>query len=211
MKIIKSLEQLLYELMVWIVFYPLTLWRSIVHPLRLMDYADEELADAEEDRYSDSLSPPIFLAISLGLIHIFELAQGLNVVSDGVFADDRNLIAFRLVFFALFPLMLSLRMLRAQGRSLDRNTLRLPFYAQCFVAAPFALGWDVGILFIAAEQRVVGLFVMAAVSAWYLWVQSAWFARMLGVGRARGGLHALRGFGLALVLGSLLSLAVAGL
>ena len=195
MKIIKSLEALLYELMVWLVFYPLTLFRALVHPLKLMDYADDELDDADEDRYSDALSPPIFLAISLGLVHLVELAGIWNIVTEGLLADDTNLIAFRVVAFSLYPLMLSLRLLRARKVQLDRKTLRLPFYAQCFVAAPFALAMDAATLFLAADLGwQVGFGTMLAGILWYLAVQTIWFRRELRSGWLRGFGNALRGF-----------------
>ena len=209
MKIIKSLEQLLYELMVWLVFYPLTLVRSIVHPLRLMDYADEELGDADEDRYSDTLSPPIFLAITLGLVHFVEMAGGWNLVTEGVLADDTNLIAFRLVAFALFPLMLSLRLLRARRIALNRKTLRLPFYAQCFVAGPFALGIDVATVVVAGgAEAAVGLTIMGVTVLWYLTVQTLWFRKSLSQGWLRALGNALRGFFEALFICFALAIAV---
>ena len=34
LKIVKSIEELLYEVMAWLVFYPKTLWRVIAHPSR---------------------------------------------------------------------------------------------------------------------------------------------------------------------------------
>ena len=206
MKIIKSLEALLYELMVWLVFYPLTLWRSLAHPLKLMDYADDELEDADEDRYSDTLSPPIFLAISLGLIHLIELAESWNVTTEGLLSDDKNLLAFRLVAFSLFPLMLSLRMLRAQGIALDRKTLRLPFYAQCFVAAPFALGVDSSTLLIAAGAGpIAGFGLLGAIVLWYLVIQTLWFREGLDCGWLRGLGNALRGFLEALLICMIIS------
>ena len=33
MKIIESLDEALYTVMGWLVFYPLTLWRALVRPL----------------------------------------------------------------------------------------------------------------------------------------------------------------------------------
>lgn len=201
MKIIKSLEQLLYELMVWLVFYPRTLWLAATRPLRLMEYADEELGDEDEDRYSDTLSPPIFLAISLGLVHLFELATALNIQTEGMLADDKNLIAFRIVAFAIFPLVLSLVWLRARRIPLDRKTLRPPFYAQCFVVVPFALGVDASVLFLIAG---VGGYAMAALFAlslgWYLSVQTIWFRRTLESGWAKALLLAFLSVLIAMVM-----------
>ena len=209
MKIIKSLELLLYELMVWLVFYPLTLARSIIHPLKLMVYSDTEVEQAEEDRYSDTLSPPIFLAITLGLIHLVELTEGWNIQSEGFLADDKNLIAYRLVAFSLFPLMLSLRLLRSKGIALDRKTLREPFYAQCFIAAPFALGFNAGVLAIPATRTfTLGLSIMLATVIWYLAVQTAWFREERGSSRLRAFGNAARGFFEALVIVILLGVVV---
>jgi hypothetical protein len=64
MKFLKSLEELLSELVSWLVFYPITMWRSLVRPLDMMRYADKELTDAVEDQYDDTLSPPMFLLIT---------------------------------------------------------------------------------------------------------------------------------------------------
>lgn len=209
MKVIKSLELLLYEVMVWLVFYPLTLWRSIAHPLRLMDYADAEFDDAEEDRYSDTLSPPIFLAITLGLIHLVELGSHLNVQEKGVLSDDTNLLAFRLVAFSLFPLMLSLRMLRARGIALDRKTLREPFYAQCFIAGPFAIGLNAGLLAVGGGIDLeLGLGIVGVTLTWYLAVQMLWFRSELECTFFAGLLSALRGFFEAFVLCIILATAV---
>ena len=201
MKIIKSLEQLLYEVMVWMVFYPLTLWKSFRHPLALMDYADDELEDADEDRYSDTLSPPIFLAITLGLIHLLEVSESWNIQSDGFLSDDKNLIAFRLVSFSLFPLMMALRMLRAKGIVLDRKTLRKPFYAQCFTAGPFAIGISAATLSLAAgAQLAVGVAIIAITLLWYIAVQTLWFRSQLAIGPIRALGNGLRGFLEALII-----------
>ncbi|KLE33847.1 hypothetical protein [Aurantiacibacter luteus] len=209
MKIIQSLEQLLYELMVWLVFYPLTLFKATFHPLRLMDYADDELGDADADRYSDTLSPPIFLAITLGLVHFVEMAGGWNLETDGLLADDTNLIAFRLVAFALFPLMLSLRLLRRKRIALDRKSLRLPFYSQCFVAAPFALGIDVATVLSAGGADVgVALGVAGASILWYLGVQTMWFRQNLSQGWVWALGNALRGFLEATFICFLMAMAV---
>ena len=209
MRIIKSLEQLLYELMVWLVFYPLTLVRAIFRPLRLMDYADDELDGTDEDRYSDTLSPPIFLAITLGLIHLVELAGSWNIVTEGLLADDRNLLAYRIVAFALFPLMLSLRLLRAKKIPLDRKTLRLPFYAQCFIAGPFALGFDTCILAIEGGANWgVGFAILVATVVWYLSVQTMWFRENLSCGWLRGFGNTMRGFFEALFICLVLGIVV---
>ncbi|MDZ7871863.1 MAG: hypothetical protein U5N27_00940 [Rhizobium sp.] len=65
MRLLKSLEELLYELVSWLVFYPMTFWRAFTRPLSMMRYADDELGDRPEDQYDDTISPPLFLLITL--------------------------------------------------------------------------------------------------------------------------------------------------
>ena len=188
----------------------LTLARSIIHPLRFMEYSDTEIEQAEEDRYSDTLSPPIFLAITLGLIHLVELTEGWNVQAEGLLADDKNLIAYRLVAFSLFPLMLALRLLRSKGIALDRKPLREPFYAQCFIAAPFALGFYAGVLSsVATRTFAPGLSIILATVIWYLAVQTAWFRKERGSSLLRAFGNAARGFFEALLIVAVLGGVVA--
>ncbi len=188
MKLLKSLEEALYEVMVWLVFYPLTFWKVITRPSAMMAYADDELDDAEDDRYSDKLSPPIFLAITLALSHLVELGTGINEDQKGLLAEDENLLAWRLFIFSVYPLVLSVRLLRKRRVALDRKTLRLPFYAQCYVAAPWALvvGLAPQIAFSVqgrtAEAFLTALGAITIAGLWYLTLQTRWFARQLGTG-----------------------------
>ena len=69
MQLLQALDELLYEIMSWLVFFPLTLWRSLTRPLRTMDYSDRELAGQAEQQYDDTLSPPLFLLIALLVSH----------------------------------------------------------------------------------------------------------------------------------------------
>lgn len=203
LKILKSLEQALYEVMVWLVFYPLTMWQVLTRPGAMMAYADDELDDPDEDRYSDRLSPPIFLAITLGLSHLLELATGRTEGQTGVLADDTNLLAFRMVLFSVYPLVLSVRLLRKQRIKLDRKSLRAPFYAQCYVAAPWALVSGAAVILAfslrgeTTEALAIALGIIGLAGLWYLALQTRWFARHLGTGLWSGFRNALGTFVLA--------------
>src|SRR5687768_6566805 len=110
MKILKSLEELLYELVSWLVFYPITMWRSATRPLSMMRYADLELSDRLERQYDDTLSPPLFLLITL------LLSQGLSTAFPTTYDSSElpkalgsasNLLIARGVVFGIFPLCMS--------------------------------------------------------------------------------------------------------
>jgi hypothetical protein len=50
LKIIRSLEELLYEVMTWLVFYPRTMWRIVAHPLATTAYSEHEQTDTAAEQ-----------------------------------------------------------------------------------------------------------------------------------------------------------------
>lgn len=185
MRLLKSLEELLYELVSWIVFYPLTLWRSVVHPHEMMRYADTELSDTESEQYTDALSPPLFLLISLLLVHGAELSlirEAMPWAKNSFFGNDSNLLMFRAVSFSIFPLLMALKLLRSRRAKVDRNTLKPPFYSQCYIAVPFALGVSLAMLLVRTGIPVLltlGLILLSASLLWYIAVETRWFTEQL--------------------------------
>ncbi|RZJ27826.1 MAG: hypothetical protein EON85_10405, partial [Brevundimonas sp.] len=71
--ILRSVEELLYEVMSWLLFYPRTLFMTLTHPLRTMRYSDGEQRDKPDQQYLETLSPPLFLVLSILLAHGLEL------------------------------------------------------------------------------------------------------------------------------------------
>lgn len=194
----RQLDDLLYEVMSWGVFYPVTLWRVIRHPVRMMDYADSELNDAPERQYPDVLSPPLFLLLSVLLAHAIELAVfgGGPVIpqTSGLGAlvqDDTNLMLFRLVCFAVFPLVTAAALVGVKGTRLNRASLKLPFYAQCYAAAVYALVFSIAgsLIRLHWDWAVLagGAIILIAAPA-YLVLQTLWFRGHLksGLGKAFG-------------------------
>src|SRR5688572_3994391 len=103
--LLKSLDELLYEIMSWLIFYPVTLWQGLTRPLKMMDYSDAEQGDAEEKQYTDTLSPPLFLLLTLVISHALELSTvgESAIVADktglgGLVNDDATYILMRVAF-----------------------------------------------------------------------------------------------------------------
>lgn len=187
MKLLKSLEELLYELASWIIFYPLTLWRSVVTPLVMMRYADTELADREEDQYDDALSPPLFLLITLLIAQgvSFAIPSTVDTTAAGALSSGSNLLIARGVVFSMFPLVMAVALLRCKSVRLTRNALRPPFYSQCYVAAPFAfmIGLSADLMLMSGDHGPgAGLAVLALSTIWYVQLQVRWFCRDLQIG-----------------------------
>lgn len=187
MRLFKSLEELLYEIIVMLVFFPKTLWLTLRYPQRMMDYADTELGDVLSEQYNDTLSPPLFLMLCVTLSYMADRAVpgALDVsVLPAFLRNSENLLALRVLAFSLFPLAFSLRLLRGLGLPLDRETLRAPFFAQCFVAAPVAM--MVGMaqalrhLPLAHGGAIAGA-VLTLTAGWYLRQQAYWFRGKLAL------------------------------
>lgn len=196
MQFLKSLDDLLFEIATWLVFYPITLWRTVSRPWAMMEYADVELGDAADEQYTDTLSPPVFLLLSLLLSHALELAlvgQNPLVASKkglaSLITDDTSLLLVRLVFFSILPLVMSVRLLRLKKIPITRDSLRPPFYAQCHPTAVFALMLGLGVL-IAQLHRgpgvtIAGWLIALASFLWFGGLQIGWFRRMLTLGWPR--------------------------
>lgn len=189
MRLLQSLEELLYELVSWLVFYPVTLWRTLRRPQQMMRYADVELGDTQEERYTDTLSPPLFLLLTLLFAHGLELAliaHRDDAMLPDMLRNDTNLLVFRAFLFSFFPLLMAVRLLGRTGAVLDRNTLKPPFYSQCYVAAPFAFGLSAGLnIARTGHQEMVAVGGVIAVLSflWYTVVEVRWFQHDLRVGR----------------------------
>ncbi len=200
--LLQSLDELLYEVMSWLVFYPVTLWRTLVRPLKMMDYSDVEQGDVSDQQYTDTLSPPLFLLLSLIIVHAAEIAL---VGNDAVVASkvglsalvstNTDLIVLRIVLYSLFPVMMATRMVRAQNLQVNRDTLRAPFYSQCYVAAVLAmmLGGAVILIKLAHDWSVLAGGALALFGLlWFGFLQTAWFNQHLKCGRAKAFGHASR-------------------
>jgi hypothetical protein len=200
--LLQSLDELLYEVMSWLVFYPVTLWRVLVHPLKMMDYSDVEQGDVSDQQYTDTLSPPLFLLLSLILVHAAEIAL---VGTDAVIAskvglsafvsNNTDLIILRIVLYSLFPVMMATRLVRARGLQVDRVTLRAPFYSQCYVAAVLAMMLGTAVILIKQghDWSVLAGGALALFGLlWFGFLQTAWFNQHLQCGRLKAFGHASR-------------------
>jgi hypothetical protein len=68
-RLLRSLEEFLYELVGWLVFYPRTFWRILRHPGAIARYTRMELARDEGGQFQDTISPVLMLILSVGIAH----------------------------------------------------------------------------------------------------------------------------------------------
>lgn len=174
MNLLRSVEALLYEIVSWLVFYPLTLFRCIVRPVEMALYAERELTDPPEFQFEDALSPPLFLFLTLLLAHGLQSAFGSSqVVLQGVFGDERTGLLFRAVLFSLFPLLFAIQRVKQIGQQITRSSLRPAFYGQCYIVVPFVLSAEAALVVFQRSAISGGLILLAAV-AWYVANLTRW-------------------------------------
>lgn len=213
-KIIRSLEEFLYEVMSWIIFYPRTILRILLHPTRMTTYSEEEQDDLPSDRFTDALSPPLLLMLTIVLTHGFELGSGLKLpklqgpVADLLFGTDVNLLLFRAFAFATIPLLISWVALRRAGKEVDRVTLRAPFYGQCYLVAPLALLVSIAttLMRMGSAAQTAGQVLVVLAMGWFFVAQVQWF--QLQQGRSLVQAIGMALLGLSIALFSVLAIAV---
>jgi hypothetical protein len=192
--VLRSIEDLLYEIMSWLVFYPRTLWQVIRHPIRMADYSNIEQTERSEQQYTDTLSPPLFLVLTILLGHGVELSFGSGVATPHgalgklVSGSEEVLMLLLAVLYSLFPLTFAVAFLKRSGRSLDRSTLRAPFFSQCYPASLFAIMMSTasiveGIKSFGVNKASLAITLFGIV--WYLTVQTLWLAEQLAIGKTR--------------------------
>jgi hypothetical protein len=196
----RSIGDLLYEMTLWLLFYPRTLWRVLLRPAEM----DAPVAEAlESGPGAERVSPPLFLMISILVAQALDLAMGAELGGRSA-GPGAGLLAFRIVVFSLFPLVMAVGALKREGRPVGRQTLREPFDLQCFYAAPFAISVSVAAVLARSPDggvRMAGAGLGLAAVAWYLCVQTRWLRSRLTIGPLRAFGAALRLFGLALFFG----------
>lgn len=210
MQLLQTLDDLLYEVMSWLVFFPITLWRTLTRPLSMMEYANSELHDRPDQQYADTLSPPLFLLLTLLISHALgqALGNGVNPIvasNKGLAAyitSDGTLLLLRLVLFSIIPLMLAAALLVGSKQAVTRERLKGPFYAQCYPAGGFAFVLGIAVLLIHHERGLAQhsghVMLMAAMVA-YVAVQVGWFRRHL-----RSGLFAAASYAGGAILGGMI-------
>lgn len=199
LKILRSFEELLFEAMTWLYFYPRTLLRIVTRPLTAMAYSDREEGQPEDQRYDDALNPPVLLIITLVVANVIGWAAhapqpvGASPLAKMIFSSQQNLLMFRCLLFGLTPLTVALTLLRKEGVAISRRTLRKPFYAQCYLAAPTALALSLGLTGVqhGGAWGAAGLGVILVSTGWLIVTEARWLSGRLGISRLAAAFTAL--------------------
>lgn len=145
LKILKAFEDFVYESLTWLILLPRTLVRTLLHPNRMTVYVADELARGDEPRFKDAMSPPLMLILCVLIAHLFDLGARTQSTSDSatlaglILGSEQTLLLYRTIAFGVWALAGSAYVLIRSGQPVDQDTLRQPFYEQCYLVSPFAL------------------------------------------------------------------------
>ncbi|RAK52694.1 hypothetical protein [Phenylobacterium deserti] len=199
LKLLRSFEDLIFEVATWLLFYPRTLWRIFVGPIGAMTYSDAEQADPEDQRYDDAISPPLFLLLTVVLVNAVGMAlhvptpQTSSETVRAILNSPQNAALFRALLFSLIPLVAASSLLGRRQVPLSRQSLRPPFYAQCFLVSPFALVVGIGGIILQRPDlpNAFGAALLGAGCIWLLTAQTRWFASRTPMGTLRALIQAI--------------------
>ncbi|MDZ4373714.1 MAG: hypothetical protein U1C74_20150 [Phenylobacterium sp.] len=188
MVLLRSFEEFIFEAVSWLIFYPLVIWRIITRPLTTMAYSDAEQAQPDSERYNEALSPPLLLFVTVfavsglaALLH--QEAPSDSVIIQALYSSVQYVALFRAIVFSATPLVAAAIYLHRTRQPVSRDTLRPPFYAQCYLATPVCIFLSLGnsIFHRNDVPDVIGVLLMAGGLIWFAITQVRWFRSRLGV------------------------------
>jgi len=146
LKLIESVEELLYRIALWIVLLPRTLFFVVLKPNQIYPYVAAELEKEPERRFEEFMSPVLFWVLAALIPYMMFLdllaeLPGSRVASEALWVRfmhapwSTRLTAVSVVALA-GPLGFSIRTLRDLSIPVNRNSLRLPFMVQCYCFTP---------------------------------------------------------------------------
>ena len=114
--------------------------------------------------------------------------------------------------FSLYAVIFAWLALWLTGKRVDRESLRAPFFAQCYLAGATAILISLGSIGLRANSSLAvaaGALVIAATTVWYIAVEAVWLRRECGRGPVAAVVIALAAyagasalvFGLGLIVG----------
>ena len=137
-KLFQSIEDAVYEVMVWIMLLPKTLIRSMFKPRWTIEYVNEEWEKKPEDRFDEFLSPVLLWLI----VAVFPLTVS-TVLQNGSIKSIQDLMGAlhdgllsQALYAMIIPFTYIAWMEWMSSRPVKKSTLKRSFYIHCYVLAP---------------------------------------------------------------------------
>ena len=137
-KLFKSVEDAVYEVMVWLLLLPKTLIQTAVRPKWAMEYIDEEWEKKPDERFDEYLSPvmlwllsaviPMTLAFIVSRPDIESAQDFLKALSNDIYSTT--------LYMMLVPFVYIVGVEWLNKTPVKRSSLKISFYRHCYALAP---------------------------------------------------------------------------
>ena len=137
-KLFKSVEDAVYEVMVWLLLLPKTLIQTAVRPKWAMEYIDEEWEKKPDERFDEYLSPvmlwllsaviPLTLAVIVSRPDIESAQDFLKALSNDIYSTT--------LYMMLVPFVYIVGVEWLNKTPVKRSSLKISFYRHCYALAP---------------------------------------------------------------------------
>lgn len=173
---IRMLEQLAYELMVWVLFFPLSVVKMVFSPHKTLQYVAGECRKEEDEAYLEGMPPVLFIiiALTIGLVLVPMTPEEMEAAGSGsqlaktIFDSSFLTLVYRIAIFSCFPIAGAIILDLATTGPVNRKTLKEPFSLHCYVFAPFALVVSPSLMLMSrGHGEAVYLFVPALIWVCY--------------------------------------------
>lgn len=191
-KLSKSLDELIFDVMMWVIFYPYTLVRVLILPGKMIEYVAAELRkDPEtESTFDRGLSPPLFLFLSIVIawmlspdIHGLLKVQSDTAIASAINSSSMSMLTYRLAMFCVFPFAGALIYEWRTPGGISRETFREPFFQQAYLCGPLAIVLSVATVVTTKFKDEVVLantgLALIVILLWYFWSQTVFFRRTM--------------------------------
>lgn len=219
-RILRSLEEFLYELMTWIVFYPRTMLRIVARPVAVSRYAQLQLSQEPQLQYTEMMTPVLMLIASVIIPFGISFVINASPVKDMphwmrlLEAEPERRLIFSSIVYSLYALAGAMLILSRRRTRIDREVLRGPFHVYAYLTSPLALAFGIAGIFLSVAPDIdamthIAIGIYASGALWYIWAQTRVLADQLEIGAVRACVYALSVFvGTTICLLTLLILAV---
>lgn len=183
LKLIQSLQELIYELVVWALLLPKTLLRAVFRPDLTVKYVNGEWKKEPEEQFDEYLAPAAFFII------VAVLPAAAIAVMSGTSIAVAPAVTEADLFYSVLVMLITMLIYLAwiewlNKRPLKRSGLKRLFYIQCYLVSSAQLVYTLLLLF---ALNLLGLFTIALLGmAILIFYESFAFKDELNVGWWKG-------------------------
>ena len=140
-KILQALEEVIFEIMAWIMLLPKTFVQVIFKPRETVQYVNDEWkAEKPENRFDEFLSPVFFWIIVAVLPLTYALLSEKDLQQSGflaIFLENKIISGAGIASLLLMTYLTWIELVN--DRPIRKSALQRMFYIQCYITSPAVL------------------------------------------------------------------------